>query len=217
MFVIDTVATWLADHATVLATVVSAIAAAVIAWFTVKLVRATTGMLNAAGEQARLTRESIDLARDEYLATHRPEIFIHTVEFAHDAMEHSEKTTVGAQISYVNKGRNSATIVEIRGRITNRTFPLQSGIMHWEQHVVPTEKILTGRRGYIRISSQIDPDFERIRQRSDTNPRGHVICIGCIVYEDDRGVRRETGFCRRLDAIAERWVPIENSEYEYAY
>jgi hypothetical protein len=42
-----------------------------------------------------------------------------------------------------------------------------------------------------------------------------AICIGAIVYEDQMGVRRETGFYRRLVAEggAERWERVENSEY----
>jgi len=43
----------------------------------------------------------------------------------------------------------------------------------------------------------------------------NVYLIGCIVYEDSRGRRRETGFCRMSEGAIRPWQAVRDSEYEY--
>lgn len=177
-----------------------------------------------ASYQARLTRQTIDLARNEFLSTHRPRIVIHSMELAFDVGQNPDRPTVGAELIYFNNGSTDAQIVEIACRITRRTFPLQSGI--WAagnpeaQQAVPANKISGGGKGHIRVKSEIDLYTERGMQEAELGkvaPNRGIVCMGLIAYSDGRGVRRETGFCRRLDAVAERWVSVDAPEYEYGY
>jgi hypothetical protein len=39
--------------------------------------------------------------------------------------------------------------------------------------------------------------------------------MGWIRFEDQRGVIREMGFCRRWDASERRFVIVDNPDYEY--
>lgn len=191
---------------------ITAIATVFIAIFTTTLWRATT-------DQGRLTRESIKLARDEFISTHRPKIVIHSVEFCYEVGDGPDDVTAGAEVFYFNAGITPASITEITIHVTRRTFPLQSGILAGgKQRLVPAGKIDGGGKGRIPVTTGIKVEKERITQRDGASERGRVLCFGRIVYADDRGVRRETGFCRQLDVIGERWLPVENSaEYEYAY
>src|SRR4051812_29420503 len=88
---------WVTDHATVLSTVVSAIAAGIVAWFTIRLARATAAMLTIArdqkaelakageiaAEQAAISGSLADIAiqqkeisRQQFLAEYRPKIIV---------------------------------------------------------------------------------------------------------------------------------------------
>jgi hypothetical protein len=189
---------------------VIAVATVFIGVFTFVLARIT-------GRQAKLTRESIELARDEFLSSHRPEIIVHSVELAFDVVNGTDEATAGAQVIYVNKGRTPATVVDIRARITRRTFPLRTGIPIMDTVPVPGFKMPSGGKGYVRVTSKYRLEHERVVQQSEPSPRGFVVLMGVIVYTDARSARRETGFCRQLDAVGERWLPVGNPEYEYAY
>jgi len=197
------------DSATATATVV-------IAAFTVVL--AVVG-----GVQAWLTRKTINLARDEFISTHRPKIAIHSIWLMLDMIDQStDDATIRAEIIYFNVGATPARVVDITAKISRRPVPLQTGITTWATHEVPQEPIVGGGKGYISVKSDIRINHEKVMQQAEATPRHAVVCMGKIIYEDDLGVRRETGFCRQLDAVAERWynpadVRPSNSEYEYAY
>lgn len=190
---------------------------AVTAGATVSIGVFTYFLARITGRQAKLTRESIELARDEFLSSHRPEIIVHSVELAFDVVNGTDEATAGALVIYVNRGRTPATVVDIRARITRRSFPLRTGIPIMDTIPVPGLKIPSGGKGYIRVTSRSGLEHERVVQQNEPSPRGFAVCMGVIVYTDERSARRETGFCRQLDAVGERWLPVENSEYEYAY
>jgi hypothetical protein len=85
------------------------------------------------------------------------------------------------------------------------------------QHETVREKVIAGKQGDIRAISGFRLEYELLRQRTEKKFATDVVLLGLIIYEDDRGVRRQTGFCRRLDAVGERWVSAKSPEYEYEY
>jgi hypothetical protein len=211
---------WITEHATVLATVISALAAAVVAFFTYTLKQSTKELATNADRQARLTRDSVDLARQEFLATHRPQIIIRTVSFKWDAPAdtHADDFRIGAFVDYTNIGVSRANVIEVVAQITHRPHPLEPGIqIVVEQQSLPGD-LPSGIGGYFHLKSEQSLYAHRhIQETEGEARRGRIICMGKIVYLDDMGARRVTGFCRELDAVRERWMPIDNPEYEYAY
>jgi hypothetical protein len=200
---------WIAVHATILATVVSASAAIAIACFTYRLKEATKGQLGElikSGEQARL----------QFIATHRPRIMVHSFEYSSEDGER-----IGAFFRYVNTGTSTATIVGIAGQITEVfDMPSQATSIGPECRVDPEdEKLVGGEEAVHTVSSSIL--HSQMVVDSELKHRGHsylfAICIGYVAYTDDLGVRRKTGFCRRYDPSTRSWLKMENSDYEYAY
>lgn len=192
---------------------ITAVATAFIGWFTATLWRATT-------EQAGLTRESIKLARDEFLASHRPKIIIHTVENHYVRAADEEDLWLGARVICVNKGKSAATITEIRCEITRRkggTPETGIAIEFLDEIPIPDDPLPSGLDYQFSVESVMSHRHEHRRQMLEESYKGDVYCIGRIIYLDSAERRRMTGFCRRYDANSGRWVRVEGKQYDYNY
>jgi len=55
--------------------------------------------------------------------------------------------------------------------------------------------------------------IRRLSQR-DRNPQS-LYFIGYIIYEDVLGGKRRMGFCRRYDETTERFITVNDPNYEY--
>jgi hypothetical protein len=135
------IADWIAEHATVVSAIISAIATGVVAWFTIKLTAATAGLRDVADQQQRdtaaalkLTRDSLALARDEFNATHRPKLVVQSVQFVNVVVPADKSETIGAWVRLANTGETAATDFRVHGFITRQKLPLDSGIP------IPTQK-----------------------------------------------------------------------------
>jgi hypothetical protein len=217
---------WIAEHATVISAVISAIATGFIALFTTKLTGATVGLRAAADQQhldtvesLKLTRDSLALTRDEFNATHRPEIIAYGFEVFRERVE-DQGYVVGqpicARFAVVNKGTGDAIISDIGGRIV------------FDEHFRPGMPLPTcGIQNRTLAAGEVLRDIVIAGDSkqsaaadfnagfpSPSNP--HLLCIGLIVYEDAEGRRRETGFSRSFEK-GDRWVRMDNSEQDYAY
>jgi hypothetical protein len=171
---------------------------------------------------ATIVRAQVRLAREEFIATHRPRLIVHAVGTTFDVegaqdVSTSGAMTIGASVAYFNIGETSAQIVEVSARMTRLRFPLQSGVATRVTHPSPREKIAAGEKGTIPVTSTFRWDSERLTQQIAQASTSDIVCIGRIVYKDDGGTSRETGFCWRFDVIGERWFSVEISEYQYAY
>lgn len=174
---------------------ITALASILIAAFT-----ATLWITN--GRQLRL-------ARDEFNATHRPRIIVHTFEVAYE--DHS----VGAQFKVVNKGVSPATILTISDKIF-ATRALRQGV--FLDTSTFANKILASGEPMDWGCKGDNLAFETEAVKMSKAPGDLKIwCIGKIIYADGEGRKRETGFCRSYDASGKRWVQEPESEYEYAY
>jgi hypothetical protein len=83
----------------------TAIATAVVGAFTYTLWRATSS-------QARVAQQTIDLARDEFLAAHRPELVVHSVRLLDPRAQSSDPLAV--QFGIINAGTSAAMIGAVR-------------------------------------------------------------------------------------------------------
>jgi len=186
---------------------VTAVATVFIAFFTIVLACVSR-------RQARLISDQVKLARDEFNATHRPEISILSFESSHEG---AEDERVAVQVMYVNKGRSIAKNVRIQAKVTNRRFPLQSGIgLSGPGAIDLTHPDLeSGIKNYFLVTSDIPVRTASGANRSQETPR--VVCLGCVSYYDGMNGRRETTFCRVFNESSDRWEPSGNTAYEYSY
>lgn len=191
---------------------VTAIATVFMAIFTYVLIRVSS-------RQARLISDQVRLGREEFNATHRPEISILSLEPIHEATE-DEKVAV--QVMYVNKGRSVARKILVEAHISQRPLPLQSNISLGGRpgatNVVKPD-LKSGMKDYFLVESEILSRSAVVQGMAESRGQGvsSIVCIGRISYYDGLEGRRETGFCRIYDSRSERWGPIDNAEYEYCY
>jgi hypothetical protein len=193
---------FITDHATVIAAVVSAIAAVAVARYTAKLTKATT-------DQARLTREALELSQNEFNATHRPELIVHHVQFAMNEGEGNIR--MGAGITYFNKG-SSPAIILFRNGIIGRFSDILPHDITLPLISKKDETVPGGTSSFFGIDSQLA--VNAVTQGFDSE---NIYCIGQIIYADGRDAIRQTGFCRKYDAATDQWVKTNENEYEYSY
>lgn len=158
------------------------------------------------------TRAIAKISRDEFNATHRPQIVIHALEDDSDT-----GGTICSILTYINTGTTVANIIELGTEV------------FFFQNLTPGTKIKTdkignkalepGQWGTHRIKSDIKSAQAYIEDvkvgRKQSQQR--IVCIGRIVYTDSQGTRRETGFCRVYNDRRSCWLRVENSDYEYSY
>jgi hypothetical protein len=163
-----------------------------------------------------LTYEQIRLARDEFNAANRPEIVIHSVKYAprvHKSGD-TDLDRIGAQVIFFNKGTGNATLKSINYSIEQRLSPLESDIV-LPSHTPRRADLVSGRGDWVKCES--DLEIRMARMASDKASR--VFLIGKIIYEDQRGLARQVGFCRVFGGSPQRrtWDRVDEPEYEYSY
>lgn len=185
---------------------VSAAATVVIAAFTVILVLVTN-------RQAKLTRKSVALAREEFIATHRPRIIVHASELTrHENSEIPDYPLIGASLLCFNIGESVAKNVEVRGQI-------YAGLGFAPDVMRPVvrkiDEVLSGQK----LRAEIESKFPVWTAAAFNRTEIEYYCLGWISYFDEHGQRRETGFCLRavFDGDRDRWISAGKPEYEYEY
>jgi hypothetical protein len=176
--------------------------------FTAALAFSTIGLWIA-------TARTATLSRDEFNATHRPQIIVHSFEHATIA---DRPRRIGVELKYVNAGATQATIVEIGSTIIPTSGSPRPGIS-LSIHPLKDKRLSAGEWAIWAIDSDIAENaaiVENMRQERGFQA-AQIMCIGYIRYEDTNGRPRQTGFCRQYDANSRSWLRVENSDYEYAY
>jgi len=161
----------------------------------------------------------LQLTRDEFNATHRPEIIVHSITAPMDvSVRAMDDHRIGAFVLFFNKGVTEAKITKITAMISRQFVPIQSGLFAEGDVEVRHPDLAAGMKNYFSLKSTYSQDQERKTQVSPPDSRlSAIFCKGVIAYEDGRGVKRETAFCHRYDAVTERWASAGEPEYEYAY
>ncbi len=184
------------DRYSVLLTAIATIA---IAAFTITL------WLTSA-EQARLTREALKLATDEFVATHRPKLRVRRFR-AH--LDHGWPVRVTYVV--VNVGESDAHIKRIEttiGLLTTHGESLQVDTTPEE-----TRTIVAGENClYITAAKDLKYD---VGWGINEMPGTEIAIRGTIDYLDDNGTERCTGFWRTRDNGARRFQPKDDPDYEY--
>jgi hypothetical protein len=183
-----------------------------IAGFTIILSRSTTKMWRVSTKQSEIAERTLDLARDEFRASHRPEITVHSVEFRYILTE-KDNDRIGASILCFNKGRAAAQNVEVRADI----LVMKSVDIDVLRHLIKTiPEIPSGIK--LRFEVKSERPVREIPQFLQQGTRYY--CIGTIAYLDQNQTRRETGFCfviKEPPSPDPRWVSAESRAHEYAY
>lgn len=159
------------------------------------------------------TKATVELAREEFTATHRPRIVIYEMQ------THSgDGSTADGRVHfrYVNVGDTDAFVTSISSVIlwTDKGL-VRAGVEPRSHNVIRRPiHVPSGNNGY--AISIDDVDTIKLIQ-SGRNGHDTAYCVGVVVYRDTNDIERRTGFCRRYDSERERWLKVEDPDYEYEY
>jgi hypothetical protein len=190
---------------------VTAIATIFIAIFTIVLAC-------VAGKQTRLTKDITDLARAEFISTHRPKIMVRRFRLHNDDLGGD---FVEVHLTVVNKGSTKAQIEQAKGMVYFRSpdsawpydFDIYEGQMQISQKVLPAGGMTDAKITSIE-------SFEHARGKypsvSLSVPGVSVYVAGLIGYKDDIiGITRTTAFLRELNHSNHRFSAVGDDDYEY--
>lgn len=174
----------------------------------------------ATSRNARLTRESIELARDEFIADKRPRLRVRNVVVRpasvtgyYPTLFHP-KQFVGGQCYIANHGGTDAIIVEAHCEVFWTNIPLPMQRPYEGKNAAIRSTIPPG--GSLPFPFQSDRPLGE-RESDDIKSGGNcqIYVLGWVEYDDLRGVRRRTAFCRMYDPVRLRFFAVDDLDYEH--
>lgn len=189
-----------------------------LAIFTLILAIATIGLGGATAGLYLSGQNQIELARQEFLSSHRPKIAVKHVWFRSTL---TYKTPIIASVTCINAGTSDAFFFEY-----GAGFFVITG-HHLALPVDPAWPITGNLKGF-RLESGISvamPDLtgtiDALQEREIRAGTMRLFCAGYVHYRDGLGKNRTTAFCRLLEPTTDgsRFAIIKdcNPDYEYAY
>lgn len=203
------------------------------AFATVGIVAYTAVLAFVSNRQAELALKGINLARDEFIATHRPKIRIKHVWLMSDIWH---GVPVKFDLVIVNTGMTPAVIHEykfaifvLRSGVTLPAHILSPGFLETISMVsIKKPNVPPIQSGITHSAKGLTNDFslDSIQHRNLREGRVKLYIVGSVEYADPERVGvRTTGFCRFLDipnnAAAASHLDVgsfrrvEGSDYDY--
>jgi hypothetical protein len=192
---------------------------AILAIFTGCLYFSTRKLWKAGEEQMRITRDSLHLAKEEFIATHRPRLIVRSVTLLpprHPSLPIEPGEPIQIEWAVVNVGNTPAKIIEgnathlVGGQSFNARTPYSS-----ERNNMTGIALIPGG-AYTFVLQADGVDVQNPAQLDIISRGGMVIYFfGFIMYQDDIGNVRRTAFCRRYDPIVGRFRLVDDPDYEY--
>lgn len=188
------------------------------------LITQATIQAEKTGIAADAAKKSADAARESIILTHRPKIIVRDMVIAWHPLLHRgtcvkklnenqfDEWQLGGAFYIVNTGNQSATVVSLEQFMSFDELlpferPSESGVRKFvtiklkpgESKRLPFHPIAIG-----------NPDTRTLTLGVS------MTAIGRIVYDDELGNRRETGFARKFEMKRQRFIAMDDPDYEYA-
>jgi hypothetical protein len=178
---------WVGRNSAEISAAITATATIAIAFFTETLWRATT-------QQGELTRESINLARAEFVSTHRPKIRVRKFVLRYSTQG---APTVTVKYEIINIGNTKATT--LLNDVTIRFSPIGTDKPIEVTQSVTLSKEMPGGE-WCEVALYFRPNITKeALVECLTSPEDRIIVTGFSHYQDDNGITRRTGFYRIWD------------------
>ena len=157
-------------------------------------------------------KEATELGNREFISTHRPKIIVYGM----DVKLPGDDQPRHIHFRYINAGDTDASVTFIESRILwTAKGMVPAGIeLHRHDTIKEPIPVPSGMNGFAITPDGVD--FATL-VRSGRGGHDTAFCVGVVVYRDKNDVERRTGFCRRYDSERERWLRVEDEDYEYAY
>jgi hypothetical protein len=160
------------------------------------------------------TRHSLDLAREEFVSTHRPKLIVR--QFQLDPI--SANSFIRIWHSIINVGDTEATLTFTTSQAAlwnpHESFWEAPGIDPVIRPILPNPiTIRSGQRVSATAESAIEVTDNQFRA---ILARNLIVCaVGEITYRDGLGTDRRVGFRRNYDVGADMFTASENTDQEY--
>ena len=201
---------------------VTAVAAVLIAIFTIVLALVTN-------KQARLTKEAINLTRAEIVSNYRPRLRIRNVVVTPANLSMVPRMgifqpnhPVRGQLYVVNVGGGAATITESQCMVfwTTSGLPMRRPYEGEDgNNQIPRMKLEAGQ-STIGLFLSDDLLGNGASTIGNNIPNGLTLFVmGWVEYADEKGIKRRTSFCREFQkrgGFAQgRFYAVEDQDYEH--
>lgn len=180
----------------------------VLADFTV-LLTVFTGLLFYSTEKLwRSAKEQSTLIRNEFISSHRPRLIVRRVRLLNEAKD-GEKHVVRYVIA--NTGGTDAAVVEYNATADYLPFGRPPILLplNLSQDVMEP-------RFQVRQGAAVEQQTISVTPFKRGGNSGYLYFFGYVRYADDTGNIMTTAFCRIYNYSTSRFVPIEDSDLEYA-
>jgi hypothetical protein len=191
---------------------VTAVATLAIAGFTLILWLATS-------QQARLTGDTIALAREEFLTSHRPLLIVHSARVLEaDQSKSPDDQPLRVEFGVINAGTSAGTATGSAVYL-DVLYPIDRPYLPR----LPRNDLILPRPYEVGTTDTITVETDRYGYGMFIGNRDKIPYLsGWIVYEDRRGHARTTYFCRQFDRfpgsnIDGRFVPVDDPDCEKTY
>lgn len=176
----------------------------------------------AARDAANETRKSVELARDDFIASHRPRLRIRNIIVEPPVVKDEHPMVfrpghvVRGRYFVANYGDSIANIIETYSQVYWTNVPLPMTRPYEEELATSGggEKIQSGGARAYRFQS----DRAISERESDDVLHGgncQLYVMGWLEYTDIAGTRRRTAFCQMYDAERRRFHPVKDIDYEH--
>jgi hypothetical protein len=195
--------------------IITALATIAIAWFTWTLWKSNKAAGEIAEKQSTILSQQTDIQRKQYRAAHRPHLLIRGMSLTDLTMNVGMK--LAAQVPVVNIGNTPATVVELAARmfIVSDIKGINLGGEFHKMDVTGFSPIERGT--YLKFGVRMDDAVSQAELYGINQKTRFLICAGYEQYKDEDGGLRSTGWARYLKPEINRFVPIDDPEYEFAY
>jgi hypothetical protein len=200
--------------------VLASIFSGLLVWFTYLLWRSTHNLWTETKVAGETAKASIQLARDEFISTHRPRLIVRRVSIE-IAKGKGNPDILYIQFVVANTGDTKATIIKMSARIwlpeISEGLP---AIPPYEGIIYPNIALASGE-SHVMCHFDTDGLLSEFQHRTklvdfgDADDRPPFHFIGYIKYEDELKRTRRTAFCRLYGFATKRFDPIPHPDYEY--
>ena len=178
--------------------------------------------MRLTGYQADILTKQKEIARIEFIATHRPRLRVRNVVVKPVSVTGFKPTVfhpgqfVSGQCYIANSGGSAAHITEAHCDVFITSNPL------------PMERPYEGQDGNSAIKLTIEAGtsvplpFQSTSQISSRESEDilsggnyRIYVMGWVEYSDDMNIMRRTAFCRKYDFIRRRFYPVDDPDYEH--
>ena len=158
-------------------------------------------------------QNALKLGRDEFIASHRPEMKIHSLRILpFESLIPPEKQLLRVEFIIINAGTGGATVTQSAVYLEYRPDPpyipdlVKNGIIGQRHYPV-------GDVNRMWVSADSSS-----RELHTNRPEGWFLYLsGWLDYEDGTGNTRSTFFCRKFDRALERFTPVDDPECNCTY